>query len=44
MQICIFKDLKKYILDGLKEEKTKLKLKKFQKEKKFNNFDILLYD
>ena len=28
-KICILKDLKKYILDGLKEEKIKIKLNKF---------------
>ena len=28
-KICILKDLKKYILDGLKEEKIKIKLDKF---------------
>ena len=28
-KICILKDLKKYILDGLKDEKIKNKMRKF---------------
>ena len=28
-KVCVFKDLKKYILDGLKEEKVRFKLNSF---------------
>ena len=41
-KICILKDLKKSILDGLKDEKIKTKLKKFYNERHYSNFDILM--
>ena len=43
-KICILKDLKKYILDGLKDEKIKNKLEKFYLNKNYTNFDILMHD
>ena len=43
-KITIIKDLKHAILKGIMNEKIKLKLENFYKNKNFSNFDILMHD
>ena len=43
-KICILKNLKRYILNDLKDDKIKIKLKIFKKEKSYSDFDILMHD